>query len=105
MPAWISRPLHRGDCAHPRGEPRLALVATMHSFPLINFAADRRLTMTSRRLSPALLAAGLFAFSALTSATLHAQRMELSDPSASAVVVESAAIKSEVTGRIAVTTF
>lgn len=36
---------------------------------------------------------------------LHAQRMEIADTSASAVIVESVAIKTEVTGRIAVTTF
>ncbi len=36
---------------------------------------------------------------------LHAQRMELADPTASAVTVESVDIKTDVTGRIAVTTF
>jgi Ca-activated chloride channel family protein len=53
---------------------------------------------------PRLLVAALLAlFAALTSA--HAQRMELSDSSASAVTVESVEIKTEVTGRIAVTTY
>ncbi|MCX6953196.1 MAG: VIT domain-containing protein [Verrucomicrobia bacterium] len=38
-------------------------------------------------------------------ATVRAQRMELADASASPVVVETAEIKTEITGRLAVTTF
>ena len=48
-----------------------------------------------------------FAFLAvsLLAVPLRAQRMELTDATAAAVTVESADIRSEVTGRIAVTTF
>jgi tetratricopeptide (TPR) repeat protein len=47
----------------------------------------------------------LLAAAALALPPLHAQRMELTDATAAPVVVESAAISTEVTGRLAVTTF
>src|SRR4051812_29376794 len=51
----------------------------------------------------AFFCAFLFVTAAATS--LHAQRMALTDPKAAPVVIESATVSTEVTGRIALTTF
>ncbi len=61
--------------------------------------------MNSLHRPPSSAVAALLLLGAFATSSLRAQRMELSDASASAIIVESAEIKSEVTGRIAVTTF
>ena len=60
---------------------------------------------SASRLFPQRPTLGLVLLFAVTTAPLSAQRMELSDRQAAPVVVQSATITTEVTGRIAVTTF